>query len=244
VSGPRVTSGTDSQQDYKTPGDFMGAVTERWGPICFDLAAHAGNAQHARYFAPAEFVKIGTMEEITSGPVTAASVTQLFTDAKKTKPKLHSKSKQPLYERRIINVDPNAYALDAFKHPWAPLSKGSSTPDGKPGLLWLNCEFDDIDPWAERCRQEAEQGARILLLTPATLTKWFVDHIAGIADTILLLGRLCFDGKHPYPKDCMLSYFSPPGPRGSALLRPGAEIEIWDWRNQKTLCDGTWVRKS
>lgn len=39
-----------SKQDYATPLEFIEAFEKRFGPICFDLAAHAGNAQHAEYF--------------------------------------------------------------------------------------------------------------------------------------------------------------------------------------------------
>lgn len=50
----RVSSGKDSKQDYATPPEFIQAVERKFGPIQFDLAAHAGNAKHARYFAPTE----------------------------------------------------------------------------------------------------------------------------------------------------------------------------------------------
>lgn len=239
MSGPRVTSGVDSQQDYKTPADFMAALARRFGPICFDLAAHAGNAQHERYFAPKEFVYTGTLDEIEALPFKPGTIFPLYENAKNTRPKLHSKTKLPLYEKRCPNVDPKAHGLDAFAHSWAALSKLWPTADGQPGLLWLNCEFDDIDPWADRCRAEAEQGARILLLTPVAITRWFEARVAGIADTIFLLGRLSFDGKHPYPKDCMVSYFSPPPEDGP---RPPAEIEVWDWRADITTQRGTWEK--
>lgn len=39
-----------SKQDYATPPDFMDAVRLRYGPISFDLAAHAGNTKHERYY--------------------------------------------------------------------------------------------------------------------------------------------------------------------------------------------------
>lgn len=239
MSGPRITTGVDSQQDQKTPADFMAAIARRFGPICFDLAAHVGNAQHERYFAPKEFVYTGTLEEMEALVTAPGTIIPLYDNAKKTRPKLHSKTKKPLYEKRVLNVDPKAYGLDAFSHSWATLSKLWPTADGRPGLLWLNCEFDDIDPWAERCRQEAALGARILLLTPAALTRWFEAHVAGIADSILLLGRMSFDGKHPYPKDCMLSYFLPPPDDGS---KPPAEIELWDWRADVTTTRGTWEK--
>jgi hypothetical protein len=50
--GARISTGRDSKQDYQSPSDFMEAVVGRFGPITFDLAAHAGNAQSPNYFAP------------------------------------------------------------------------------------------------------------------------------------------------------------------------------------------------
>jgi hypothetical protein len=52
MSGPRITSGSESRQDYATPPDFMAAVERRFGRIVFDLAAHAENKKHPDYFGP------------------------------------------------------------------------------------------------------------------------------------------------------------------------------------------------
>lgn len=233
MGGPRITSGSDSEQDQKTPADFMAAVSDRWGPICFDLAAHAGNAQHERYFAPAEFVYTGTLEEISKRPGTAV---QLFKDDKRKRPKLHSKTGEALYEKRVPNRDKKAYGLDAFDFSWSDLSRKFAI-EGSSGVLWLNPEFNDIERWAERCLMEAEEGAHILLLTPIAMTNWFRDFVQGVADTSLLLGRLSFDGKHPYPKDCMVNYFHPRN-----LEEEESEVCLWDWRVQKILGAGTWAK--
>lgn len=160
----RVSSGKDSRQDYATPLEFIQAVERKFGPIQFDLAAHAGNAKHARYFAPTE------------------------------------------------SCDPGAFGLDAFRYNWQDLSTG---------LLWLNPEFNDTGRWASRCALEAGFGAIIALLTPVAITNWFCDYIVGQADVYLLKGRLCFDGKSPFPKDCMLSHFHP---------QATGAITVWDWR--------------
>ena len=50
--GARISTGKNNKQDYATPADFMAAVVKRFGPIAFDLAAHANNAQSLNYFAP------------------------------------------------------------------------------------------------------------------------------------------------------------------------------------------------
>jgi hypothetical protein len=233
MGGPRITSGSDSEQDQKTPPDFMVAVAERWGEICFDLAAHAGNAQHERYFAPTEFVYTGTEEELAARP---GALVQLFRDEKRKQPKLRSKTGEPLYEKRVQNTDKKAYGFNAFAHSWSDLTR-EFTVGRSPGLLWLNCEFNEIERWAQRCMSEAEKGAHVLLLTPIATTNWFRDYVQGIADTFLLIGRLSFDGKNPYPKDCMLNYFRP-RPSDSLV----SEICLWDWRINKVLGMGRWAR--
>lgn len=43
-----------SKQDYATPPDLMAAVTRRFGPINFDLAAHEQNKKHANFFSIAD----------------------------------------------------------------------------------------------------------------------------------------------------------------------------------------------
>lgn len=41
-----------SNQNVATPREFLKAVEDRFGPITFDLAAHAGNAVARHYFGP------------------------------------------------------------------------------------------------------------------------------------------------------------------------------------------------
>jgi hypothetical protein len=228
MAGPRVSSGEDSKQDYSTPADFMAAIEKRFGPVQFDLAAHAGNAKHVRYFSPKEFVHTGTAEQMDGH---RGVLVPLFKDKKRTQPK-RNKAGDPLFEKRTPAFDPAAYALDAFAHPWAELSAKFSAPDGEPGLLWLNCEFGDVPPWAARCLKEMADGANITLLTPVAIANWFRDHIAGRADTYLLSGRLCFDGKNVFPKDCMVSHFH----RGAE-----GRVQIWDWQRDIVCTTGIWA---
>ena len=89
-------------------------------------------------------------------------------------------------------------------------------------LLWLNPPFNDIAPWAAKCAHECTRGAEILFLVPASVgSEWFAERVYQHADVYLLRGRLSFDGKSPYPKDCMLAHY-----------RRGNEnrITVWDWR--------------
>lgn len=220
MSGPRVTTGVASKQDYGTPADFMAAVALRYGEVQLDLAAHRGNRKHERYFAPPELCETFDPKKQDPSVVTRAlvdhgadateagrAVINALTDGKKT-------------EVRVRNHDTACLAFDSFKQDWAAMSARYST-DGRPALLFLNCEFSDVTPWARRCAKEAKRGANVVLLTPAVVANWYRDIIAGVADVAMCSGRLMFDGKNVYPKDCMVSHFHP-GATG--------RLCIWEWR--------------
>jgi hypothetical protein len=103
---------------------------------------------------------------------------------------------------------------------------------------WLNPPFDTIRPWAEKCAATAgfrtlgkspaimksELRAsllrqRILFLVPASVgSEWFAQYVDGEALVLLLRPRLSFDGKNPYPKDCLLACYGE---------LPG--YECWKW---------------
>jgi phage N-6-adenine-methyltransferase len=88
------------------------------------------------------------------------------------------------------------------------------------GLLWLNPPFGNIAPWARKCRAEAEKGARIAFLVPASVgSNWYRDNIHDRHRVIFLNGRIVFDGKNGFPKDCMLVLFGD---------EPG--FEVWSWK--------------
>jgi phage N-6-adenine-methyltransferase len=94
---------------------------------------------------------------------------------------------------------------------------------------WLNPPFGYIDPWAAKCAEYARSRAypksrpgRLFFLTPASVgANWFAEHVWKKALVIALQGRLSFDGKAPYPKDCILSCYG---------MAPG--FEVWDWRRE------------
>ena len=232
MSGPRVTSGINSKQDYRTPPEFMQAVEARYGPIAFDLAAHAGNKQHADYFAPKEFIETLVLGDLRTDDIMALGRSLSLRGAhiddvtcftlKALEDNLLACAGAPrTIEYTIPNSDPEARGLDAFAYPWHELK----------GLLWLNCEFNDCPLWAKRCAEEAAQGANILLLTPASVgANWARDIVMPNASVDILSGRLLFDGKNPFPKDCMLAHFRP---------SKGRTICTWDWRTGKV--HGKWV---
>jgi phage N-6-adenine-methyltransferase len=91
------------------------------------------------------------------------------------------------------------------------------------GLLWLNPPFSNIGEWAAKCASESTLGAKIVMLTPASVgSEWFAKHCHQRAQVVFLRPRLTFKGcKDPYPKDCMLTLWGFPGPAG---------YENWRWK--------------
>lgn len=94
---------------------------------------------------------------------------------------------------------------NSLVQPWHKIQQGVN----HWGWLWLNCEYDDIAPWASKCATEMELGARILLLTPASVgSNWFKNFVRPSAHVIFLNGRIQFVGhKTGYPKDLALSVY-------------------------------------
>lgn len=95
-------------------------------------------------------------------------------------------------------------------------------------LMWLNPPFANIAPWAEKCKLESQQGARIIFLVPASVgAEWFAAHVEGHARVVALRPRLTFEGcKDPYPKDCMLCLYGKVDAQTSFM--PG--FETWRWK--------------
>lgn len=139
MSGPRITSGKDSQQVVGTPWQFIHALEKRWGKISVDLAAAAENSKG-----------------------------QIF-----------------------ISKERDSFTVD-----WSKLN----------GNLWLNPEFSDIAPWAEKCKDEYLKGAKIFFLVPASIdSNWWSEYVHDWATVYPLHPRLKFEG-HPtlYPKPLTL----------------------------------------
>jgi phage N-6-adenine-methyltransferase len=89
------------------------------------------------------------------------------------------------------------------------------------GRLWLNPPFDRIEPWAAKCAACDIDGTSIFFLVPASVgSEWFAKYVDGKARVYFLRPRLSFDGKNPYPKDCLLAVYSDSDPG----------YECWRWR--------------
>lgn len=247
MSGPRVTSGDASRQDYATPAELMAACARRFGPIVVDLAATAENAKHERYYAPARLTRLVSLAELEvpdCAPLAMAMRATLALASARLPPgdrlvEIKKPGKGEFVCTRALverdNVDPKALALDALAQPlgaWAAHSAAHRWTDREgsegPGVAWLNCEWADVDPWASRCREEAGEeageGMNGLLLVPAQVgSLWFDRHVAGHADVFFLQGRVPFNGE-PFPKDCMVCHYYPGA---------GKIICVWDWRRDQ-----------
>lgn len=114
-------------------------------------------------------------------------------------------------------------ARDTLTVPWAV--------EHPNGLLWLNPEFGNIEPYAAKCVLESrERHGLIAMLTPASIaTAWYADYVHAKAFVLGISPRLTFEGTapnpktgrvEPYPKDLMLSIF------GYGLHGHGG---VWRW---------------
>jgi len=234
MSGPRVSTGIDSKQDYGTPRDFLDAVEKRFGAIGMDLAAHAANHKFPRYFAPHHFIETLVENEVRPGLRDALiaqgadpdEVTRVlvYGDIDWSTASLKNGKRTKLYAFR--NHDQKALAFDSLNQDWTAHLEGQ--------LGFLNPEFSDIAPWAAKCRREARSGAVSGMLVPASVgSNWFRDIVAPFADTYLLNGRMSFDNKSPYPKDLMFC-------RYPAIKPDAPRIVLWDYRTD--LVHQTWAK--
>ncbi len=237
MSGPAISSGSDSRQDYGTPVELIRAVEDLLDTmVVFDLAAHRLNKRHARYFAPDFFVEKYDPTKPFDARVLVDELAAKGANWEEASALVHNAQAGGVKtEIKVRNHDADHQGFDAFKQDWAALSAKYLTSRthhtvGHPGLLWLNCEFSDIGPWAKKCAAESENGAHIALLVPASVgAVWLREHVARKADIRFLTDRVCFDGKNVFPKDCMVAHFYP-GAAGT--------IGFWSWRKGREF--GTW----
>jgi phage N-6-adenine-methyltransferase len=92
------------------------------------------------------------------------------------------------------------------------------------GLLWLNPPFANIEPWAKKCAESVK--ARICFLVPASIgSNWFTNYVHNKAMVLALSPRISFDGKGPYPKDCILAVYR------NLYLSPITGFRLWRWKD-------------
>lgn len=93
----------------------------------------------------------------------------------------------------------------AFNYDWHYFGSG--------GWLYLNPPFSNIEPWVAKCNSEAQAGAKIAMLVPAsTGSLWFGKYVHEKARVLFLSPRLNFMPDKPgwaYPKDLILCLYGP-----------------------------------
>jgi phage N-6-adenine-methyltransferase len=89
------------------------------------------------------------------------------------------------------------------------------------GWCWLNPPYSDIRPWVSKACDEADKGAHIAMLVPAsTGSNWWHNYVDGAAYITFLNGRITFIGHDkPYPKDLALLLYAPFLMGGSCIWR-------------------------
>ena len=94
------------------------------------------------------------------------------------------------------------------------------------GWAWLNPPYSHIEPWVKKAAGEADYGAHIAMLVPASVgANWWRDWVEPYAYIAFLNGRLTFPPEtKPYPKDLALLLYTPWGFTGN---------EVWDWKGGK-----------
>lgn len=113
-------------------------------------------------------------------------------------------------------------AADALAQDWSPAALNVA--DWTRRWCWLNPPFANIEPWARKCAEAKDEGQHILFLVPAAVgSNWWARWVNGEAAVLFLNGRLSFDGKNPYPKDCALCVYSQQSVPG---------YSVWDWRSE------------
>lgn len=99
------------------------------------------------------------------------------------------------------------------------------------GWNWLNPPYRDITPWARKCAEQSELGARILMLVPASCDSvWYGQYVQGQADVLFLRPRIAFVGYEGSSSDRphMLCVYD----RETLRTRPPVCAQ-WVWREPK-----------
>lgn len=116
-------------------------------------------------------------------------------------------------ERRFgkFTIDLAANAENAKAPVWFNIEQDSLAQNWSAisGNQWLNPPFKHIPPWAQKCNAEQCQGAKIFLLTPASVgSNWWDDYVHQKAYVLFPRPRIQFVGAtDPYPKDCAISCY-------------------------------------
>lgn len=128
---------------------------------------------------------------------------------------------------RINAKAPHFYTAqqNALRYPWIASDRRCQSSRTH---FWLNPPYRHITPWVRRATEEQRRlsSGWFLVLLPASVgSNWFRKYVFNFASVYFLEGRICFNKRQPYPKDCMLLQYR--NPRKDLL------INIWDWKRDK-----------
>jgi hypothetical protein len=117
----------------------------------------------------------------------------------------------------------NATCRDALTFAWSRLPNGD---------LWLNPPFSRIEPWAKKSYESSlirlnasdlPPTPRLFLLIPAAVgANWWSRWVHKKCRVYFLNGRISFDGKNGYPKDCAICLYGAP-----------IGYRVWRWKETK-----------
>lgn len=90
-------------------------------------------------------------------------------------------------------------------------------------LRWLNPEFRDVGPYAEKCARYRDKITIPMLTHVGVDTRWFEDHVFGKALVLFLRPRIAFvgGGSGTAMQPLMLSVYGP---------RIVPRVDLWRWR--------------
>lgn len=96
------------------------------------------------------------------------------------------------------------------------------------GWNWLNPEYADIRPWAQKCAEQwLGRDVRTAFLVPASVgSEWWYEYVHDVALALFLRPRLKFKGMKPNPKTGKID----PYPKDLALILYGEEPGYDSWR--------------
>lgn len=91
------------------------------------------------------------------------------------------------------------------------------------GWGFCNPPYSHIEPWVKKAYEEAQTGAKVAMLLPASVgSNWWANWVIGKAYVTFLNGRITFIGhKSPYPKDLVVLLYAPFLDGGSC---------VWSWQ--------------
>lgn len=112
---------------------------------------------------------------------------------------------------------------NSLKQDWTKLLNG--------GLGYLNPEWDPITPFVEKVVEESIKGARLGVLSQASVDSDWFWLMERYCKTYALKGRIRFEGsKYVFPKPLIFSSFNCAARPGDTIERGKNGLYRWHWK--------------